>query len=136
MRDDMTPLFQPIKIGNMDLRNRIVMAPMATAYARSSAVSQQLLDYYVERAKGGIGLIITEPACIDVPLGLGVYMPNMDLPILSIDTDDSVGKLQQLPTEVHKHGAKIALQLMHAGRYARMKLAGLQPVAPTAIASK
>ena len=54
-------LFSPIKIGTLSLRNRIVMAPMATGFGTyAGQVTDRLIRYYAERAKGGVGLIVTE----------------------------------------------------------------------------
>jgi hypothetical protein len=54
-------LFEPIRIGTLELKNRMVMAPMATHYANESgAVTARLKNYYAARARGGAGLIITE----------------------------------------------------------------------------
>lgn len=54
-------LFKPIKIGEMVLKNLLVMAPMATNFATNDGgVNGIMLDYYRKRAKGGVGLIITE----------------------------------------------------------------------------
>jgi len=51
-------IFQPINIGEMKLRNRIVLAPMATGYSEKGRVTERQIQYYVERAKGGVGLIV------------------------------------------------------------------------------
>jgi 2,4-dienoyl-CoA reductase-like NADH-dependent reductase (Old Yellow Enzyme family) len=53
-------LFQPAWIGSMELRNRIVMAPMGTEYAEEGFVTEQQKNCYAARAKGGVGLIVTE----------------------------------------------------------------------------
>jgi 2,4-dienoyl-CoA reductase-like NADH-dependent reductase (Old Yellow Enzyme family) len=67
---DTLKLLEPIKIGVMQLRNRIVMPAMGTNYAdRDGAVTDRLLNYYIERAKGGVGLIIIEVTCVDSPIG-------------------------------------------------------------------
>ena len=58
--EELKDLFQPIVVGGLELRNRIVMAPVATGLsARDGSVSQREIDYYAERAKGGVGLITT-----------------------------------------------------------------------------
>ena len=64
-------LFSPINIGHLELKNRIVMAPMATHFAdETGAVTDRLKNYYAERARGGAGMIILESGYID-PLGRG-----------------------------------------------------------------
>ena len=65
-------LFSPIKIGAMELNNRIVMAPMGINYAElDGTVGEREIAYYAARAKGGVGLIIAENTCVD-PLGKGI----------------------------------------------------------------
>ena len=57
----LTNIFEPGKIGRMEVKNRIVMAPMGThASDRDGFVTDRMIDYYVERAKGGVGLIIIQ----------------------------------------------------------------------------
>ena len=59
-------LFTPIRIGSMEVKNRIVMAPMTTNWAPDDGtISQKMIDYWEERAKGGVGLIIFEAVTID-----------------------------------------------------------------------
>ena len=54
-------LGEPARIGNLELRNRMVMAPMVLGYASSDCcVTERQIDYYLERARGGVGLIISE----------------------------------------------------------------------------
>ena len=62
-------LFKPGSIGEMTLKNRIVMPPLGTNFAlEDGQVSERLLDYYEARAKGGLGLVIVEVTCIDTPV--------------------------------------------------------------------
>ncbi len=57
-------LFEPVNIGKLELRNRIVMPALNTKFGTEfGAVSDRMIDYYVERAKGGVGLIIIENTC-------------------------------------------------------------------------
>ena len=63
-------LLEPVRIGKLELRNRIVMAPINSHLGTElGGVNDRLLDYYVERARGGVGLIITDAMCIDWPVG-------------------------------------------------------------------
>ncbi|MFA4837443.1 MAG: hypothetical protein WC749_15415, partial [Dehalococcoidia bacterium] len=72
-------LFSPIKIGGMELRNRIVMAPMHMFWpAEAGAVSQRMIDYFEARARGGVGLIILGDTSVSSPspyspYGLGLW---------------------------------------------------------------
>ncbi|MEE8173763.1 MAG: NADH oxidase, partial [Dehalococcoidia bacterium] len=66
----LSSLFQPIAIGDMRLKNRIVMAPMGTGLTSDDgSVTEQLIEYHAERARGGVGLIVVEPVCVDYPTG-------------------------------------------------------------------
>ncbi|HEX75300.1 MAG TPA: FAD-dependent oxidoreductase [Dehalococcoidia bacterium] len=120
-------LFEPVCIGTMEIPNRIVMPPMGTNMANpDGTVSERIRNYYAERAKGGVGLIIVEIACI-YPGGKGI--PNQ----LCIDRDEVISGLRSLVDAVHQYSAKIAIQLHHAGRQTESAIAGAQPVAPSAI---
>ncbi|MDP2953150.1 MAG: NADH:flavin oxidoreductase, partial [Chloroflexota bacterium] len=121
-------LFSPIKIGAMTVRNRIVLPPMATVYAgRDGAVTQQLLDYYEERAKGGVGLLIAEYANVHGATGL-IHAEQ-----LRIDDDKFIPGLRQLAGVIKKHGARAAIQLGHGGALAVPSLLTGAFFAPSAI---
>ena len=123
-------LFQPITIGDMTLKNRIVMAPMGTGYNDPGGyVSQRNIAYYAARARGGVGLITTEGACVDYPQGYGGGG-------LIIDDDKFIPGLSRLAKSIRKEGAHVSIQLIHAGRYSPSRVTGMQAVAPSAIASR
>ncbi len=120
-------LLQPIKIGEMEVKNRFVMAPMVTNYAgRDGSVTERLKAYYRARAKGGVGLIIVEAAFID-PSGKG-YANE-----LGIYKDDFVVGLKGLVDEVHPYGTKIAIQIYHSGRQSHESMTGARLMAPSPI---
>ncbi len=123
-------LFESVVIGKMKLKNRIVMAPMGTGFAGDGVVTDRLIDYLTARAKGGAGLITVEVAYIHRlgKAGLGGE--------LGIDDDKYIPGLKKLTDSIHNAGAKVVLQLNHAGRYARAKNLGEQAVAPSPIASR
>lgn len=105
----MPELFSKCKIGPVEIRNRIVMPPMVTFLANENgAVSQRQIDYYRERAKGGVGLIIVEAAYVreeDRDFGrIGIEPPRMH-----------VG-LGELAEAIQEQGAKAFLQLNHRGK--------------------
>lgn len=101
-------LFEPFRLGQMQLKNRIVMAPMGSRYgAPGGLVSQRTIDYYEARAKGGAGLIIIEGSAPGTRCSLGNQ--------LSLGEDSYIEDWEKLAAAVHKHDAKIAVQLMHAG---------------------
>ncbi|GAQ25692.1 FAD-dependent oxidoreductase [Tepidanaerobacter syntrophicus] len=120
-------LLSPIKIGTMEVRNRFVVPPMGTNFANpDGSVSKQLIDYLAARSKGGYGLIIVEVTAID-PLGKAIpWQPG-------IWDDKFVPGWKELVDEVHKYGAKIVVQLHHAGRQTTHEVIGSQPVAPSPI---
>ncbi len=125
---NLSALFQPIKIRGMDVKNRIVMAPMVTDYATADgAVTQRLIDYHVARAWGGVGLIEVEASYVR-PDGRGFYNE------LGIHKDELIPGLRELATLVHEGHAKIAIQLFHAGRQTSSAVTGTQPVAPSPLA--
>lgn len=121
-------LFEPINIGTIRVRNRLVMAPMVTRYGDSSGfVTQRLIEYYAERAKNNVGLIIVEAACVAPG---GRVAANQ----LGIDDDAFIPGLRNLAEAINKSGARCFLQLQHTGRRAHSILNdGIQPVAPSAI---
>ncbi len=121
-------LFQPGRIGTMEVRNRIVMPPMATGYAsENGSVTDRLIAYYEERAKAGPGLIIVEISCIDAPVGRGLARQ------IGIDRDTFIPGLARLAAAIQRHGARAAIQLHHAGRQTSSRITGFKPVAPSPI---
>jgi 2,4-dienoyl-CoA reductase-like NADH-dependent reductase (Old Yellow Enzyme family) len=122
-------LFSPVNIGTMELRNRSVMPAMATGYANmDNTVSDRLIHYLATRARGGVGLIVTE-VCAVVQRGKG--FPNE----LGSWSDDFIPSLARIPEAVHPWGARVALQLHHAGRETTSHATGAMPEAPSAIPS-
>lgn len=103
-------MFQPIMIGNVRVRNRFVMPPMGTNLANNDgSLSQRSIDYYVERAKGGFGIVTIEVTAVD-PLGKSI--PNEP----GLWCDDQIEDYKRMISECHKYGAKVSVQLHHAGR--------------------
>lgn len=117
-------IFQKGKIGKLELKNRLIMAPMGSHYGK---IDENAIAYYVARAKGGFGLLITEFTCIDKA---GKAQPDQ----LMIDSDEYILDFKKLTDEVHYEGAKIFLQLQHSGRQTSQFITGMQPVAPSPIA--
>jgi len=121
-------LFQPGRIGSLELKNRLVMPPMATNYAlKDGTVSDRQIDYYEARSKGGIGLIIVEFTCVDYPVGKAAGKQ------LCIDDDRFIPGLRKLTEAIRRHGAKSAIQIHHAGRQTVTLITKNQPVAPSPI---
>lgn len=124
-------LFEPINIGTLRVPNRIVMPAIHTNYGDSLGnVTDRLIDYYVERAKNKVGLIIIE--LVGVAPGARVS-PNQ----LYIHNDSYVPGLKKLASAIKDAGACCFLQLHHGGRRAVSKYNdGMQPVAPSAIPAR
>ena len=113
----------------MELKNRAVMPAMGTGYAEKGGIVGDRLTAYLERrAAGGTGLIITEICAVD-PRGRN--FPNE----VGIWDDSFIPGLSRIPEAVHRHGAKVAVQLHHAGRETFKMVLGEDPEAPSAIPS-
>lgn len=123
----MPTLFDPIKIGELELANRIIMAPLTRTRADVGRVPNALMaEYYVQRASAG--LIISEATAV-TPMGVGYP----DTP--GIWSDAQVRGWSTITKAVHANGGKIVLQLWHVGRISHPSyLNGAAPVAPSAIA--
>lgn len=122
----MPTLFDPIQIGDLQLPNRIIMAPLTRCRADAGRVPNALMaEYYVQRASAG--LIISEATSV-TPMGVGYP----DTP--GIWSDDQVRGWHNVTSAVHAHGGRIVLQLWHVGRISDpLYLGGELPVAPSAI---
>ncbi|MCT8136998.1 FAD-dependent oxidoreductase [Anaerobacillus sp. CMMVII] len=123
-------LFQESRIGNLTLKNRVVMPPMGTNLAGSEGeVTDHLIAYYEERAKGGTGLIIVEFSCIEYEYGKGLVRQ------LRLDDDRFIPGIQRLANAIKKYGSKVFVQIHHAGRQSNSSLInGKQIVAPSNVA--
>ena len=122
-------LFERGSIGNVHLKNRVVMTAMGVNLANSMGEANEVITkYYEERAKGGVGLIITEIARIDDEFGVGT--PNQ----LSVTEGRHIPHLERMIETIQKYGTKVFIQLHHPGRETRSDLlGGKQIVAPSAI---
>ncbi len=123
----MTTLFDPIKIGALELPNRIIMAPLtrARAIGPGRVPNALMAEYYVQRASAG--LILTEATSV-TPMGVGYA----DTP--GIWSDEQVAGWKQITDAVHAAGGRIVLQLWHVGRISDpVFLDGAAPVAPSAV---
>lgn len=120
-------VLEPGYIKNVQLKNRISMAPAERCYANmDGSMTQKYIDYLVERAKNGIGMITVESTYID-PVGRGrVYQ-------LGLYDDKLILGHKQMTDAVHKYGTKIVTELHHSGRQATATISGFQPVAPSPV---
>ncbi len=136
----MTPyphLLSPITLGSLELRNRVVMGSMHTGLEDSARDLTALAAYFAERARGGVGLIIT-----------GGYAPNKRgwlKPFASeLTTRLQAMRHREVTGAVHDEGGAIALQVLHAGRYgyhplsvsASNKKSPITPFRPSALSTK
>ncbi len=125
-------LNQPIKIGNLEIKNRFVMAPMHSKFSSETGeVTDRLLFFLIERARGEVGLIVLENTCIDWEYGRAAGNP------VTIHDDLCRAGLSNIPLAVHRYGAKIVTQLHHTGRQnLRANIVGGEaPVAPSPVKS-
>lgn len=104
-------LFSPMKIGNVEIKNRIVMAPMLMGFGQFNGnATEKLINYYEERAKGGTGLIITEITRVNDLSGASSFGQ------LSVSKDRNIASLSLLAQRIHRHGVKLFVELHHPGR--------------------
>ena len=125
-------LLAPGRIGSLEIRNRILMSPMGSNLAQEDGhLGERIKRYYEERARGGVGLIIVGVGAISFPAG--ACNPNQ----IAISDDAFLPGLSDLTRRVHAHGAKIAIQLQHAGKVAVRDIADGRPMwAPSVVPYK
>ncbi len=115
-------LFQPVKVGPLELKNRIVMAPMTRAMSPGGVPGENVAQYYRRRAAGGAGLIVTE----------GTFIPHRssghDQNAPRFYGDDALAGWKRVVDEVHSAGAKIFPQLWHVGLIRKPKVGGAEGV--------
>ena len=125
-------LFEKGKIGNLPIKNRIVMTAMGTGFAAASGeASEEIIRYYEERAKGGVGLIITEVCRVDELSGIAqpCQLRGTDMNVIPSFT--------RLVDRVHAYGTKIFLQLQHPGNEAApITLHGNPVIAPSPVVNQ
>lgn len=106
-------LFQPLDLGFTTLKNRIFMASMHVRFELMDRPIERAAAFYAERARGGTALLVT-----------GGYGPNPDGVIEEgadcLNSPDQIEEESKIPAAVHEAGGKIVLQILHAGRYAKV----------------
>jgi 2,4-dienoyl-CoA reductase (NADPH2) len=116
-------LLSPGRIGPLELRNRIVMAPMGSFLAGADGhITERHRRFYEERARGGVGLVTTEVVAVDHPRGAAMTHQ------LGLSDDAFLPGLRDLVERVHAHGARISVQLQHAGKISTKDLAEGRPL--------
>ncbi|MDO8142506.1 MAG: NADH:flavin oxidoreductase, partial [Candidatus Brocadiales bacterium] len=123
----MSKLFDEIHIGQMTSKNRIIMSAMDLGFTSDGAINNQIINFYIERAKGGVGLIV-----------VGGCYPEMNgkvwKSIIGLDKDELIPGLKRLTDAIRRYDVRVAAQLLHAGRSASSFFTKMQPVAPSAVA--
>jgi len=120
-------LLEPATIGELKLRNHVIMAPYEKNYATPyGEVTRRYIDYLVERAKGGVGLIFVESMYV-------APREKVRIAQLGIYHDDLLPGLREMGEAVHAHGAKIGSLIAAGGRLPLLWVSGVQPMAPSAV---
>lgn len=121
-------LLEPILIGGSLAKNRIVMAPMETRLSTISGdITQAMIDYYAQRAKGGAGLIIVENTFIDN------LASRASLSSSGLYSDHLIAGKNILAEAIQENGALAIIQISHGGRQAREGATAYEAVAPSAV---
>jgi 2,4-dienoyl-CoA reductase (NADPH2) len=122
----MSKLFEKKNIGQMTLKNRIIMSAMDLGFTSDGTINDRIINFYIERAKGGVGLIV-----------VGGCYPEMNgkvwKSIIGLDKDELIPGLKRLTDAIHRYDVRVAAQLLHAGRSASSFFTKMQPVAPSAV---
>ena len=123
----MSNLFENINIGQITLKNRLIMSAMDLGFTSDGTINDRIINFYRERAKGGVGLIV-----------VGGCYPEINgkvwKSIIGLDKDELIPGLKRLTDAIHRHDVRVAAQLLHAGRSASSFFTKMQPVAPSAVA--
>ncbi|MCJ7619407.1 MAG: NAD(P)/FAD-dependent oxidoreductase [Anaerolineae bacterium] len=118
-------VFEPITIGTVEIKNRIVAGPMVMNHATEDGhVTPRMIEYYAAKARGGFGLVHVEASYIR-PDG------NMFSRMLGVYSDRQLPGLNEIVEAIHAYGAKCTIQLVHGGRVSHPRITGQQPVAPS-----
>ena len=122
-------LFEPIRIGPLEVRNRILMPSIGTLFSTDQKLNERHYRFYERRAQGGAGVIVAGPVGVDF-IGAGAIC-------LSLRDDEYIPDFKILADRIHAHGARAMVQLFHAGRYTFSFLVdGQQAIAPSAVRSR
>ena len=123
----MSVLFEPIQLGNVQIKNRFVCSATYESMAQETGeVTEKIVKRYRNLAKGNVGLIITGYMYVH-PLGRAFKYQT------GIHRDEMIPGLKKLVQGVHKEGGKIVFQLAHAGRQTTKSMVGQTPIGPSSI---
>ena len=120
-------VFEPLKINQMELKNRMVVSAMVTNYCSEDGMAtEKFIAYHEHKAKGGWGLIITEDYAVTPTAGGFKKLPGLW-------EDGQIESHKKLTKRIHEAGGKIAAQIYHAGRETSSAITGEQPIGPSAL---
>lgn len=118
-------LFSPLRVGGIELKNRMVMSPMGDGLAnREGNVTEEMIAYYGARAKSGVGLIYIGTTCVQEDDG---NKPDQH----KIFREQNLRGLRRLSEGIHRYEAKVFVQLYHSGRQGNPAVLGHGTVAPS-----
>lgn len=117
-------LFEKVRIGTMQLENRLIMPALNLRYCPGGEINERLISFYERRAQGGVGLIIVGKSLIEEE----VYGDS-----IGIGHDKYIEALSRLTKRLHKYGTKVAIQLDHDGGNAPSGLTSYRAIAPSSI---
>ena len=118
-------LFSPIKIGQLEIKNRIMMAPMCMYIAKDGIADEFHYTHYTARAMGGVGLIVLEATGVEEAGKITDHC-------LGLYDDGQIEGLKKIVEGVHRFGSKVGIQLNHAGRKSQASVERIY--APSALA--
>ncbi len=122
-------LFSPITINKTEIKNRVAYPSLGLLFSYDKKLNDRYFHFYVERARGGAGIVTVGPVGID-ELGSGIAAP-------SLATDEAIPSFRELADAINREGAASWIQLFHAGGYAySFMIGGKQALAPSAIYSR
>lgn len=114
MRNALDPLFSPFSCKSLELANRFVMSPMTRQFSPDGIPGENVAEYYARRARGDVGLIVTEGVGVDHPSAIGQgSMEEKDIPVLHGEA--ALNGWREVVDRVHAAGGKIMPQLWHMG---------------------
>jgi 2,4-dienoyl-CoA reductase-like NADH-dependent reductase (Old Yellow Enzyme family)/thioredoxin reductase len=128
----MTPgiLGSPVRLGGVELRNRVVAAPMERNYCDANGLpTDHYVDHLGRLGDGGASLVYTEATYVRAD---GRVRPLQ----MAIDDDRAIPGLRRMAAAVHRTGALLGVQLVHGGRLARAAVTGMRPVAPSPVVAE
>ena len=107
-------LFEPFRLGNLELPTRVVMAPMTRSFSPGGVPNSKVIEYYRRRAAAGVGLIITEGTTVNHPAANGY--PNVP----RFYGEDALAGWKKVVDAVHAEGGRIVPQLWHVGNVRKL----------------